>query len=113
MRLTARSLCVVDPSAVIPPKAAAYVFSHSQRRGGGDVSTDIRCFYRGSFARRSNIVRVVSDLFASRRTPTDHFPSPEALRSWISNNAGIPPQRQILMTSKGKNVKQQHLLTEV
>jgi autophagy-related protein 11 len=55
----------------------------------------------------------VSGLFASRRNPTDPLSSPEALRSWISNNAGIPPQRQILMTAKGKNVKQQHLLTEV
>lgn len=40
------------------------------------------------------------------------FTSPEALRSWIQNHGGIAPQRQILMTARGKNVKQQHLLTE-
>ena len=41
------------------------------------------------------------------------FSSLEALRSWVENNASIPASRQILMTAKGKNVKQQHLLTEV
>lgn len=40
------------------------------------------------------------------------FASLEALRSWISAQAAISSSRQILMTAKGKNVKQQHLLTE-
>ena len=40
------------------------------------------------------------------------FASPEALRSWITGNVGIPSARQILMTAKGKNVKQAHLLSE-
>jgi autophagy-related protein 11 len=40
------------------------------------------------------------------------LPSPDALRSWITEHAGVPSGRQILMTAKGKNVKQQHLLTE-
>lgn len=40
------------------------------------------------------------------------LPSPEALRAWIAEHAGVPIGRQILMTAKGKNVKQQHLLTE-
>ena len=38
--------------------------------------------------------------------------SPEALRQWIQEHTGIPSTRQILMTSNGKNVKQQHILSE-
>ncbi|KAI9734502.1 MAG: oligomeric, coiled-coil, peripheral membrane protein [Cirrosporium novae-zelandiae] len=41
------------------------------------------------------------------------FASPEALRSWISRYAGIPAQRQILMSARGKQAKLQTLLTEV
>ncbi|KAL1968317.1 hypothetical protein VTN77DRAFT_1846 [Rasamsonia byssochlamydoides] len=40
------------------------------------------------------------------------FASPEALRSWIARNTSISPQRQILMTARGKNVKLQTLATE-
>ncbi|QVM08487.1 oligomeric, coiled-coil, peripheral membrane protein [Coccidioides posadasii str. Silveira] len=40
------------------------------------------------------------------------FASPDALRAWISRNTSIPPQRQILMTARGKNVKLQSLATE-
>lgn len=38
---------------------------------------------------------------------------PEALKSWIANRASIPIDRQILITGRGKNVRQQNLLTEV
>lgn len=37
---------------------------------------------------------------------------PESLRTWIAQNAGIPSNQQILMTAKGKNVKQQHLVVQ-
>ncbi|RAL15412.1 autophagy protein ATG11 [Aspergillus homomorphus CBS 101889] len=40
------------------------------------------------------------------------LPSPDALRTWITRNTSIPPQRQILMTARGKNVKTQTLATE-
>ncbi|PLB52849.1 hypothetical protein P170DRAFT_352260 [Aspergillus steynii IBT 23096] len=40
------------------------------------------------------------------------FASPDALRSWITRNTSVPPQRQILMTARGKNVKIQTLATE-
>ncbi|KAL4969544.1 autophagy protein ATG11 [Aspergillus stella-maris] len=40
------------------------------------------------------------------------FPTTDALRSWITQNTSIPPQRQILMTARGKNVKIQTLATE-
>ncbi|KAL1987907.1 hypothetical protein VTN96DRAFT_1891 [Rasamsonia emersonii] len=40
------------------------------------------------------------------------FASPDALRSWIARNTSISPQRQILMTARGKNVKLQTLATE-
>ncbi|KAJ0426064.1 autophagy-related protein 11-domain-containing protein [Aspergillus carlsbadensis] len=36
----------------------------------------------------------------------------DTLRAWITQNTSIPPQRQILMTSRGKNVKIQTLATE-
>ncbi|KAL4810287.1 autophagy-related protein 11-domain-containing protein [Aspergillus unguis] len=40
------------------------------------------------------------------------FSTTDALRSWISQSTSIPSQRQILMTSRGKNVKLQTLATE-
>ncbi|KAJ9213726.1 hypothetical protein DTO166G4_4657 [Paecilomyces variotii] len=40
------------------------------------------------------------------------FASPDALRSWIARSTSISPQRQILMTARGKNVKIQTLATE-
>ncbi|KAK2731804.1 oligomeric, coiled-coil, peripheral membrane protein [Onygenales sp. PD_40] len=40
------------------------------------------------------------------------FASPDALRTWISRKVSIPPQRQILMTARGKNVRPQTLATE-
>ncbi|KAL2814923.1 autophagy-related protein 11-domain-containing protein [Aspergillus granulosus] len=40
------------------------------------------------------------------------FATTDTLRSWITQNTSIPPQRQILMTSRGKNVKIQTLATE-
>ncbi|KAI9798179.1 MAG: oligomeric, coiled-coil, peripheral membrane protein [Piccolia ochrophora] len=40
------------------------------------------------------------------------FASLDALRSWVSRHAGISAQNQILMTSRGKQVKAQTLLTE-
>ncbi|KAL2867102.1 autophagy protein ATG11 [Aspergillus lucknowensis] len=43
---------------------------------------------------------------------TGSFSTTDTLRSWITQNASIPPQRQILMTSRGKNVKIQTLATE-
>ena len=45
--------------------------------------------------------------------PANVMCSPDALRSWIAEHAAVPAGRQILMTARGKNVKQQHLLTEV
>ncbi|KAL4926273.1 autophagy protein ATG11 [Aspergillus undulatus] len=40
------------------------------------------------------------------------FPTTDELRSWITQSTSIPPQRQILMTARGKNVKIQTLATE-
>ncbi|KAL4906286.1 hypothetical protein BDW74DRAFT_151651 [Aspergillus multicolor] len=40
------------------------------------------------------------------------FSTTDTLRSWITQSASIPPQRQILMTARGKNVKLQTLATE-
>ncbi|KAL1957915.1 hypothetical protein VTO42DRAFT_5307 [Malbranchea cinnamomea] len=40
------------------------------------------------------------------------FASPDALRTWIFRSTSIPPQRQILMTSRGRNVRLQTLMTE-
>ncbi|KAF7506152.1 hypothetical protein GJ744_012216 [Endocarpon pusillum] len=40
------------------------------------------------------------------------FASPDALKSWIANQASVPIDRQILITGRGKNVRQQNLLTE-
>ncbi|OJJ00219.1 hypothetical protein ASPVEDRAFT_127955 [Aspergillus versicolor CBS 583.65] len=40
------------------------------------------------------------------------FSTTDALRSWITQSTSIPPQRQILMTARGKNVKIQTLTTE-
>ncbi|OJJ76089.1 hypothetical protein ASPBRDRAFT_51755 [Aspergillus brasiliensis CBS 101740] len=38
-------------------------------------------------------------------TDTASFASPDAVRSWVATKTSIPPQRQILMTARGKNVK--------
>ena len=38
--------------------------------------------------------------------------SPDALRQWISERTTIPVARQILMTSRGKSVRQQHIQGE-
>ncbi|KAF2457902.1 autophagy-related protein 11-domain-containing protein [Lineolata rhizophorae] len=40
------------------------------------------------------------------------FDSLEALRSWLAKATSIPPQDQILLTTRGKHVKLQALLTE-
>lgn len=37
----------------------------------------------------------------------------DALRQWVAKASSIPAQDQILLTSKGKHVKLQTLLTEV
>lgn len=44
------------------------------------------------------------------RYDTDLIIRPDALKQWITNNVDVPVGRQILMTSQGKNVKQQHLI---
>jgi len=41
------------------------------------------------------------------------FSSVDALRIWISKATQIPPQDQILLTTRSKHVKLQALLTEV
>ena len=41
------------------------------------------------------------------------FSSVDALRTWISQATQIPPQDQILLTTRSKHVKLQALLTEV
>jgi autophagy-related protein 11 len=38
---------------------------------------------------------------------------PDSLKAWIANQASIPVDHQILITGRGKNVRQQNLLTEV
>ncbi|KAL4882859.1 autophagy-related protein 11-domain-containing protein [Aspergillus karnatakaensis] len=43
---------------------------------------------------------------------TVSFSTTDALRSWITQSTSIPPQRQILMTARGKNVRIQTLATE-
>ena len=42
-----------------------------------------------------------------------NFNSLDALRSWIHTSTHIPPQDQVFLTARGKNVKLQTLLTEV
>lgn len=37
----------------------------------------------------------------------------EALRGFVDKNAGIPPNKQVFLTSRGKQVRVQTLLTEV
>jgi autophagy-related protein 11 len=41
------------------------------------------------------------------------FGSVDGLRTWISKATQIPPQDQILLTTRSKHVKLQALLTEV
>ena len=69
------------PRRVLLTSAALYAGDHSvvvlflrlqparlltaSEGGGGDVFTDIRCFYRGSLARRSNFLHVVGIRSAS------------------------------------------------
>lgn len=43
---------------------------------------------------------------------SSHVDTPDALRSWIADNASIPPRNQIVLTAKGKFVRAQTLLTE-
>lgn len=37
----------------------------------------------------------------------------DALRSWVAQTASIQPSKQVYLTSKGKQVRPQTLLTEV
>ena len=41
------------------------------------------------------------------------FTSVDALKHWISRTTEIPPEQQVLLTTQGKHVKLQALLTEV
>jgi autophagy-related protein 11 len=41
------------------------------------------------------------------------FSSVDALKHWISRVTEIPPESQVLLTTQGKHVKLQALLTEV
>jgi autophagy-related protein 11 len=41
------------------------------------------------------------------------FSSVDALKHWISRTTEIPPESQVLLTTHGKHVKLQALLTEV
>lgn len=41
------------------------------------------------------------------------FISVDALKQWIATVVDVPPERQILLTPRGKQVKLQALLTEV
>lgn len=41
------------------------------------------------------------------------FGSLDAFRSWISKSTSIPPQDQVLLSTRGKHVKLQALLTDV
>jgi autophagy-related protein 11 len=41
------------------------------------------------------------------------FNTIDALKHWISQATEIPPENQILLTTRGKHVKVQALLTEV
>ena len=41
------------------------------------------------------------------------FPSLDAFKSWVAKAIGVSPQAQILLTARGKYIRQQALLNEV